>query len=224
MPDLKDRFEIKENYSKDIFEQLPVKPHFSFYLDAKEGIIYCLCEVRYNENTYNIANIPVSITNRDYFAEDLVKETIKTYFAEDSDDHLYKTDTDDEMKVIAILDDGVPSFMKLGDVHTTDAFDRLGKKKPLQFDFGVRVENNLLELEIQSDDIPLDELSQIINSYRQKKRYHKLKDGQLIRIDDENLEYLSMMMEELGVSLKDFVKGKLHLPTYRALYLNKLRG
>ena len=222
LPDLKDRFEIKENYSKDIFEQLPVKPHFSFYLDAKEGIIYCLCEVRYNENTYNIANIPVSITNRDYFAEDLVKETIKTYFAEGSDDHLYKTDTDDEMKVIAILDDGVPSFMKLGDVHTTDAFDRLGKKKPLQFDFGVRVENNLLELEIQSDDIPLDELSQIINSYRQKKRYHKLKDGQLIRIDDENLEYLSMMMEELGVSLKDFVKGKLHLPTYRALYLNKL--
>lgn len=222
LPELKEKYEVKEKYSTDIFNNLPVKPLFSFYLDVREGIIYCLAEVKYNDETYNIANIPPVIKNRDYFAEDIVKETIKTYFNENYEDHLYIADTDDEINIIRILDDGVPSLMKLGEVHTTDSFDRLGKKKHFHFDLGVRVENNLLELDIQSEDIPLDELTQVINSYRQKKRYHKLKDGQLIRIDDEDLDYLNMMMEELGISLKDFVKGKLHLPTYRALYLNKL--
>ena len=161
---------------------------FSFYLDVREGIIYCLTEVKYNDETYNIANIPPEIKNRDYYAEDIVKETIKTYFSENHEDHLYMADTNNEINIIRIFDDGVPSLMKLGEVHTTHSFDRLGKKKHFHFDLGVRVENNLLELDIQSEDIPLDELAQVINSYRQKKRYHKLKDGQLIRIDDEDLD------------------------------------
>lgn len=40
---------------------------------------------------------------------------------------------------------------------------------------GVSIASGLLELDIQSGDLPYDELAGILNSYRRRKKYYKLK-------------------------------------------------
>jgi len=68
----------------------------------------------------------------------------------------------------------------------------------------------------------MEELLDILGSYRSKKRYHRLKNGDFLDLEDNSYEMLSEMMDSLHLSAKDFIKGKVELPLYRTLYLDKM--
>ena len=71
--------------------------------------------------------------------------------------------------------------------------------------------------------MPPEELLDILKSYRQKKKYYRLKNGDFLSLDEEgSLETLAEMMEALRMSPKELLKGNVKLPLYRALYLDKL--
>lgn len=53
-------------------------------------------------------------------------------------------------------------------------------------------------------------------------KFHKLRNGDFLSMEDENLEVLQDMIDSLHISAKEFLKGKMQIPTYRALYLDKL--
>ncbi|MCR4632968.1 MAG: DEAD/DEAH box helicase [Erysipelotrichaceae bacterium] len=220
LPRLKQQFEVFEN-NKELYERyIPPRPSFDFYFDVNEGSIFCMAKVSYADKEY------------DLFADDhdaqadmiMEKEAMKIlhqvfhdrnekmeFFVEGGDDIIFE-----------ILEDLIPQLLKIGDVHTTSSFDRLKVKRRTNLNVGVRVDNGLLDLDIDSQDISTEELAAVVNSYRLRKKYHKLKNGDLVRTDDENIETLSELLSSMNISLKDFVKGKMHLPVYRALYLDKI--
>lgn len=41
-------------------------------------------------------------------------------------------------------------------------------------------------------------------------------------LQEQNLEMLAELMKTLQLSLKEFVKGKMHIPAYRTLYLDQM--
>src|SRR5699024_10636962 len=63
---------------------------------------------------------------------------------------------------------------------------------------------------------------EVLDSYRSKKKFHRLRNGDFLNLDDGGLAMLEEMMESLHLSPKEFVKGKMHLPLYRTLYLEKM--
>ena len=63
---------------------------------------------------------------------------------------------------------------------------------------------------------------EILQSYKYKKKYYRLRQGGFVAVDEEDMEMMSQMMETLQVSPKEFVKGNMQIPVYRALYLNKM--
>ena len=112
--------------------------------------------------------------------------------------------------------------MTMGEVQCTDRFRARRVVHHVKVSVGVSVSEGMLNLDISTDDIPQDELLDILNSYRRKQRYHRLKDGSYVELEDHSLEMLAELMDSMQMRPKDFVTGKMHLPLYRSLYLNKM--
>lgn len=126
-----------------------------------------------------------------------------------------------QRQIYELLTNGLDELMRYGQVHSTDSFDSIHIKKNYNFSMGVSIDNDLLNLEITSTDFTPKELLDIIKSYRKKKKYHILKNGSFIPID-KRINELSLMLDTMNISAKDFAKGKMHIPAYRALYLDKM--
>ena len=87
---------------------------------------------------------------------------------------------------------------------------------------GVSVSGNLLDLNISTEDIDQKELLDILRSYRERKKYYRLKSGEFVNLKGQELGMLSELMDTLHLPPKEFIKGKIHIPAYRTLYLDRL--
>ena len=73
-------------------------------------------------------------------------------------------------------------------------------------------------------DRGLDELTQLLLcQVRMTDRFRRLGLRRNVKFDvGVSLDQLVRMMENLHLSIKELTKGKMHLPAYRALYLDKM--
>ena len=94
--------------------------------------------------------------------------------------------------------------------------------KNVKVSVGVSVSGGLLDLEIDTQEISRQELLDALKRYRVKAKYFRLKNGGFLKLENENMQMLSEMMDTLQISSKDFLKENIHLPVYRTLYLNRL--
>ena len=117
-------------------------------------------------------------------------------------------------ELTGLLEEGVPALMDEGEVYLSDAFRNL-QAAPPKISVGVSVHGSVLDLEVDTGEFPTAELRELLQSLHQKKRYHRLRDGRLLRLDDnlEGLDELNETLELSGAKLKD---GHAELPLYRA--------
>ena len=73
----------------------------------------------------------------------------------------------------------------------------------------------MLDLEVDTGEFPVSELKALLKSLHQKKRYHRLRDGRLLRLDD-SLEVLDELNETLELSGAKLGQSHARLPLYRA--------
>ena len=122
-----------------------------------------------------------------------------------------------------LLDEGLKDMMAIGQVQASKDFEKLKIRRAPSVRLGVSVESGILNLDISTDDMSEDELLDLLESYRKKKKFFRLKNGEFIRLEqDDAIEEMMATMQAMGISAKDFTKGKLHLPLFRAIYINKL--
>ncbi len=87
---------------------------------------------------------------------------------------------------------------------------------------GVSVSSGLLDLEIDTEGVSREELLEVLKGYKLRKKYYRLKNGDFMNLEDENLQMLNELMDTMHLSPREFIKGRVHLPVYRTLYLDKL--
>lgn len=212
-------------------KQLPPESVFRFYLDADQDMLLCRSEIQYGDEKLPLRALKESdfplAAYRDPGREKEVLDAVTQLFPDyHPDAEIYACEKSEEA-VFNILGDGMTKLMKLGEVNGTDAFRRLKIRKVPALSIGVSVESDLMNLEISAQELSPEELLDLLDSFRKKKRFHRLRNGDFIDLrdaeaEDSSLEGLSAMFESMHVSLKEFVKGKMHLPLYRALYLDKM--
>ena len=83
-------------------------------------------------------------------------------------------------------------------VYLSDAF-RDRQAAPPKISVSVSVQGSVLDLEVDTGEFPVSELKALLKSLHQKKRYHRLRDGRLLRLDD-SLEVLDELNETLELS------------------------
>ena len=196
-----------------IIENVPVRPVFKFYLDALDGLVTCKCDVYYKEDKYNLLEDRGS---RDFEREKNVLEYLLNDFEEYKDDELCIKNDDCLYHLLTSLNE----LREYGEVFSTARFDSLGVKKKVKVSVGVRVQSDLLNLNLISN-LEKDELLAVLSSYKQKKKYHRLRSGEFVDMNDKDLDKLLSLKEEMNITDKKFLKEDIKLPSYRILSLNE---
>ena len=165
---------------------------------------------------------------RDERQELRVNNILEKYFPiidEKEDDRIVFYDDGTEESLYRILTEGIDVLERYGEVQGTESFGKYKARPIPQIQVGVSVESNLMELSVISQDMSPDELLEVLQSYRQKKKYHKLKSGDFVTLaDDDTFNTLEQIMDGMNITLDQSLKGKIRLPLYRALYLDKMLG
>lgn len=226
LPILKENVTVKEQNVKTIQKYLPPEVEFVFYLDAEEKNITCQAKAKYGDVECDVLDWLQRNAKKDRFRdverESEVLEVVRQIFQEiDWEKKLFHCASDAD-RMYDALESGVSELMKLGEVQTTDRFRRMRIRKSLPVTVGVSLGSDILNLEIGSEELTQEELLDILYQYRKKKKFYRLKNGDFINLEEQSLEELSDMLEAMHVSPKEFVKGKMQLPLYRALYLDKM--
>ena len=226
LPVLREIVDVEETETEFIEQYIPPNAVFQFYLDAEEGNITCKAKVRYGEEEVslidNLKENHVFESFRNVNREQEILYQVHQLFPEiDYEKEEFQCGQSEEV-VFHVLESGVDTLLALGEVHTTDRFRNLNIRRKMKVKVGVSVESDIMNLTVSSDEIEQEELLKILQSYKRKKKYYRLKNGDFVVINENDIEVLSQMMETLHVTPREFTKGKMKIPMYRALYLNKM--
>ncbi len=226
LPILKRSAKIEEVDAEFIQEYIPPEATCAFYLDVVQGKIVCKTQVQYGEETFSLLDNLREEQGNEWYRnltreEEILYQVGQIFPVVDLEkDELYCEES--EESVVALLDGGIDRLMTLGEVNTTDRFRSINIRRKPKLKIGVSIKSDLMNLSVSSDDIDQEELLQLLQNYQRKKKYYRLKSGDLISVSETDMEMLKQMMETMQLSPKEFVKGNMKIPMYRALYLNKM--
>lgn len=226
LPALQDFAKVSIKDRELIDRYLYPEAAFEFFLDADRDDVTCDVRVMYGDREcvlYDPENGDAPAEDfRDLQQESEIREIIGDLFPyREPLSGAYSCGCDEDL-IYEVLEGGIDTLMQFGEVQATDRFRSLTVKRKPQITVGVRLESDLLNLSISSEGLTEDELLDLLGSYRLKRKFHRLKNGSFIATDDSTLDELSEMLEMMQVSPSDFVKGRMQLPVYRALYLDKM--
>lgn len=226
LPMLRSCATIVEKDAEEVEQYLPPEVAFTFYLDAEKSNVTCIAKAKYGEIECPVTDWLVENSYResyrDAYREQEILSTVQQFFPEANvEQQLFHCNADEDT-IYRVLEHGVEALLQLGEVNSTERFRHLRIRRRTKVSVGVSVESDIMNLTISSEDLSQEELLDILYSYKRKKKYYRLKNGDFLNIEDESLEEVALMLETLHVSPKEFVKGKMQLPIYRALYLDKM--
>lgn len=159
---------------------------------------------------------------RDVPGEFKISRLISKYFKYKVHDTRFPAIKDDEAAIYRLLTEGMEEFMATGEVWLSEAFEKLKAIPMPKVSVGVRSDGGWLELTVDMAGMTGKELSGLLTGYRQKKRYHRLKTGEFLALDDQGLMTVAKLLEDLGASRPVLSNHSIRLPRYRALYLNEI--
>ncbi len=228
LPHMQEYFDVMEENSEEIHSYLPPEVEFVFYLDARDDNMTCKVHALYGGTEVSVSDI---LDNNGFKAmqsyrmvsrESEILYRAMQFFPEIdiANDELHCGQ--DEYAMYQVLAHGVDELLKYGEVRCTQRFKGMNLVRRAKVSVGVSVSQGLLNLEITTEDVSREELLDILKSYRSRQRYYRLKNGDFLNLENDSLELLSEMMNAMHLSPKEFVKGKMQLPAYRTLYLDKM--
>lgn len=198
-------------------EELDIKT----YLDIDENLDV-ICDVRfcYGKIEINPFDAASNIKcNRNVLKEKKANRIFRDnkFLIDANKKRIYLNNEND---IYNFLTDGINLFNLNFNVYITDKLKKRQIMKPKTFAIGVKVDNELLNLDISKLNFSEDELKGILKSYTQKKKFYRLKDGAFINLGTKEVDTLVNLINTLNIS--DFGKGEIQVPKFRALYLDKL--
>ena len=228
LPQLQDIADITEENPEKFRQYLTPEAHFVFYLDMEADNITCKISSFYGQKEYSLckAFFDNSIRTEQQFRDFPLENSVLGQAMEwlpyyDADFDVLHCAGEEDL-VYHMMESGTDALMELGEVRCTNRFRSKHTLKTVKVSVGVSLSGGLLDLNISTDDISSQELLDVLKSYQQKKKYYKLKSGEFVNLQEQNLEMLAELMKTLHLTPKEFVKGKMHLPAYRTLYLDQM--
>ncbi len=223
LPKLKETFDIETPSFMEVAKILPPQAKLKFYFDSDEEFVSCKAVTVYADKEYATDDFIFNRSReawRDARTENFVCELLKKYLDVDELNNTLQTDKDD--KIFDLLNSGLNKFMELGEVNMSESFGKLKIHRSTKVSVGVKMESGLLDIDVTSDELTQNLLLEILSGMKKKKKYVHLTNGDFVNTQDETLEELESMFSTMHISPKEFIKGKIKLPAYRALYLDKM--
>lgn len=204
--------------------QIKTKPHFIFYLDYERGAVLLYATAAYPDGTYDVLAGQVHYDfSRNSEAEEAVVSKLCSMF-DDFDGRSWKIESDSDTQ-FSFIREGYAMLFTMGEVRGSEAFSHVRLRRVPSIRGKVSLlESNLLDFTLESDELSVSEILEILESYRQKKAYHRLSDGSFVELDNPDLSELGLLANDLGLEKSAFDGDSFTLPLYDSLYLDRLEG
>ncbi len=166
-------------------------------------------------------HVPANIS-RDVPGEFRVGRVLAKYFQyrePGTNDLMIKND---EAAVYRLVSEGIAELKQLGEVWLPEDMSHLRVAPPKEVSVGIQADSGWLTLTVDAGDLNGSELSEILEAYREKRSYYRLKSGEFLRLEDDGLMTVARMVEGMDVPKKDQKNREFQVPLYRALYLDSL--
>ena len=202
----------------------PKKLGVKMFLDFDENE-HIIADARfcYGEEEFNPLQPKIEIKYpRDVVAENKVINMLrKTGFMLDTKNTRFILPYDDD--IYRFLTEDINYYMKNFEVMVTENFKAKQIKTPKIGGLGIKVENDLLSIDLSKLDIDTKELEDIMAKYSLRKKFYRLKDGSFIDLqENKEIEFLDKLATGMGIDYKELQDGEIQLPVNRTLYLNQL--
>lgn len=224
VPKVKNAIVIENMTEEEIEPYKPKELQVKLYLDFDEND-FLIAEVKfvYDTNEFNPLDEKLKLN----FPRNMIQETKalnvfrKTGFMFDSKNLRFILPDND--KIYEFLTQDINYYMQKFEILATDKFKTKQIKQPKIGNIGVKVENNLLAIDLKNMDIDVKELEAIMSRYALKKKYYRLKDGSFINLEEnKEIEFLNKLVTGMDIDYKELEEGEIRLPVNRSLYLNQL--
>ncbi len=222
MPKIKDRIEIDEYSQNELDSYKPKELKVKVYLDyTKSGFVTADIKFGYEDIEFNPFEQISGDIPRNAIAESKALDKFKNSgFMLDSSNKLVLVN---EELIYEFLKYGIVDYVSEFEILATEEFRNRQVRTPKISSIGVKIENNLLSVDLSGIDLEPSEVEEIMKKYKLKKKFHRLKNGDFIDLsENETLETLEKISEGTGTGYKELIGGDLKLPMYRSIYLDKI--
>lgn len=196
-----------------------IEPSPKLYFDFNDNKIACNLVFNYNNNEINYFDNSNIIRNRSF--EQAVLNELKDYNFIVEEKNIYIDDLDN---IANFLENDLLSLSKKYDVYTTKKLDetQIIKNNKIESQFSIG-QDNIMSYKFSIDNIDLNEINNVFTNLNEKKRYYKLKNGNILDLENNNeLKQLQNLMEDLDLNYGNLKSGGT-IPKYRAIYLDSLK-
>ena len=222
-PKVKNSIKYSNLNVDEIKKYIPKELYVKLYLDYDKNN-YIVADIKFCYDKFEFNPLQEENTS---VARDVLKESetldmfIKSGFMLDRK-RARLILANDEAIYNFLLND-IENYMKKFEVLATESFKQKQIRQPKISNVGVKVENNLLEINFDGLNFDLSELKDVMEKYKLKKKFHRLKNGEFINLEEnETINLIESLKENLDVDYKEIEKGEIKLPVFRSLYLDRL--
>lgn len=208
---------IKESFYE---EPLVVKTYLDKvgeYVTAYTVFNYGEVEINDFEKENDRPNDKILI--RDIEKEENVDTVLKSFgFQREKEQYFMK----DEKNVVSFITEGVNKLQELGEVYYSEAFKNIKVYGKSSIRASVSIsDGDLLEFSFELEGVNREELRNIFNAIKEKKKYFRLKNGGLVDLQEKEIKDIADMIEYLNVKDSDLNKDKILLSKYNSLYIDQ---
>ena len=217
LPIVKDQIILDESVSDKII--ISTKPECKLYFDLKKNIV-CNIKLKYNDMEIDYFDKTENILRDTDYENSILDDLFNIGFIIDND----KIILDDIDKIGEIFEKNLEGLTNKYDVYTSQKIKDTSiiKNNSITSSFSIG-KDNIMNFSFDLGNISTNELDNILDSVRNKKKYFKLKNGDLINIEnDDNLKELESFMDTMNMNSSDLENGT--IPKYRALYIDSLKS
>ena len=222
-PKIKDEIDVT-TIDKSLLEKyIPKDLNVKVYLDynQKNQII---CDLRF---CYDNAEInPFDDGDIDIARNVLEENRVLNIFINSGfmlDGKNYRLILANDEEIYNFLSKDIENYMKMFEVLVTKNFKEKKVRALSLKTMGIRVENNLLNLDLENIGLDLAELNDIIKKYKLKKKYYRLKNGDFIDLEnDKTIKVFAEMEDNLDIQYEEAENNIIKLPINRIMYLDKI--
>ncbi len=222
-PKLKNEISLKKLNNEIIDKYIPEDLFVKIYLDYDQNN-YIIADVRF---IYGEVEFNPLIKEQIKVARDIAKENeyldilVETGFMLDRERG--RLVLANEEKIYNFLTRDIENYMKKFEILATDNFNTKEIRKPKIGSIGVKIENNLLDVNLENIGFDINEIQSIMEKYKLKKKFHRLKDGSFLDLgENETMDFITGLIESEDISYENIKKGEFKLPISRSMYLDKI--
>lgn len=187
------------------------------YLDLNEGELTLKYEFMYEGKTRDEA-IDSGVYPNTAMEENFTEQMQYFNFVKTTNKNEYVIDNIDDALSFILSD--LESLKEIATVYVSDSIKKLKPIKAGGTPVGIRYSNNWLELVFNDDFCDINELQEVLYSMKKKRKFHLLKDGTILNIQEKFFQDMQDLVDSVGLSNKKIEKT-MQVPIFKILQLEQ---